>query len=497
MLQAASAEAGKSTVTSGKGTVSTNVVDYQERDLQTAFTNSSVTTSVLLELIANRKTVLGAHHADHEKMACRRKSWRRRMHAVLDAKRLTMVNRTVVCWLHDAVYPHASETPATIMLRSILKTPEVTKILHGEELTTESLWATQPWQIPAVHMYGRLAYKFEGMTDMINGAFMEDLSELLNSATGDQRRRKTFYEIGTEFEKMTASLLKNFNSMASKNFNSMASLMPFLRASLRQTMIRKLVSEGKDKDGWKKADEHLTTLMNQEHMITLEDTEAVIKRCEQHLQRAATDDTSPKAKVLATEISGQDTAAELAALTATTKAQDAKIKALSAQLCGDTSGAKRARNGVPVEKKPIPVRTVCGKRGHNAVDCCDKLDADQANSTWPRRLATRRRRTCPSASRLAKKQRLTPPLLLLIQPWRPLRPPRTRTTPCHASLHDCVFDQEFVPHSPGTVLDSCAQVCKVNILEGTLGSGTRIQLTVVVTGPFIKNLLHNHSINIK
>jgi hypothetical protein len=45
---------------------------------------------------------------------------------------------------------------------------------------------------------------------------------------------------------------------------------------------------------------------------------------------------------------------------------------------------------------------------------------------------------------------------------------------CHASLHDCVFDQEFVPHTPGTVHDSCAQV---NILEGTLGSGTRIQLT--------------------
>jgi hypothetical protein len=69
-------------------------------------------------------------------------------------------------------------------------------------------------------------------------------------------------------------------------------------------------------------------------MITLEDTEAAIKRCEQHLQRAATDDASPKAKVLATEIviSGQDTAAELAALKATTKAQDAKIKALSVQV---------------------------------------------------------------------------------------------------------------------------------------------------------------------
>ena len=37
-----------------------------------------------------------------------------------------------------------------------------------------------------------------------------------------------------------------------------------------------------------------------------------------------------------------------------------------------------------------------------------------------------------------------------------------------------MFDQEFVPHTTGTVLDSGAQV---NILEGILESGTRIQLT--------------------
>ena len=39
---------------------------------------------------------------------------------------------------------------------------------------------------------------------------------------------------------------------------------------------------------------------------------------------------------------------------------------------------------------------------------------------------------------------------------------------------EAVFDQEFVPHTCSTVLDSGAQV---NILEGVLGSGTRIQLT--------------------
>jgi hypothetical protein len=123
MLQAAAAKAAKSTVTSRKGTVSTNVADYAKKDLQVAFANASVTTSVLLELIAYRKTVLGAHHADHEKMGMTEGELQQ-AHAVLDAKRLMLVNRTVVHSLHDAVFPSASETPATIKLRSILKTPE-------------------------------------------------------------------------------------------------------------------------------------------------------------------------------------------------------------------------------------------------------------------------------------------------------------------------------------------------------------------------------------
>lgn len=109
------------------------------------------------------------------------------------------------------------------------------------------------------------------------------------------------------------------------------------------------------------------------------------------------------------EISGQDTAAELAALKATakaqeakSKAQDAKIKALSAQLR-------------------------------------DKKKADMAK-----------------------------------------RQPSSKESKAYTA--GCVFDQEFVPHTPGTVLDSGAQV---NILEGTLGSGTRIQLTGI-TGATIE-----------
>ena len=44
-------------------------------------------------------------------------------------------------------------------------------------------------------------------------------------------------------------------------FRQQATLMPFVRASLRQTMISELANVGANTDGWKKADEHLTVLM--------------------------------------------------------------------------------------------------------------------------------------------------------------------------------------------------------------------------------------------
>ena len=100
-----------------------------------------MTTSIQLELLANRKTVLGTHHADNEKLGMKETELPA-AHAVLDTKRLTPVNRTVVRELYDTVYPDDSETPATTKVRSILKTPEVTKILMGEKLASKAT----PWK---------------------------------------------------------------------------------------------------------------------------------------------------------------------------------------------------------------------------------------------------------------------------------------------------------------------------------------------------------------
>ena len=83
-----------------------------------------------------------------------------------------------------------------------------------------------------------LCFKYEGMTEFINGRFIEDFGILLRSATGEAKTRKTFYQIDKEFELMTKTI--------EKNFVKVDSLMVFMRASLRQALIAKLSKVGKD-----------------------------------------------------------------------------------------------------------------------------------------------------------------------------------------------------------------------------------------------------------
>ena len=364
IFQAASAAAAKKANGDGtKGTISLDIAKHKEKDIEAEFKKASVTTSVSLALRKNRKDQLGANWADHDKCGMTQDELDD-AHEVLDTKYLRHVNRALTRALHDAVFPGAVETIATTKLRSILKTPAVVKILAGDALGGEDTWADKPWLMPAMQMWGKLSYRFEGMTDMINGTFMEDLGDMLNAVTGPQR--KTLYQADQEFEKMCETLLNNFGTIKS--------LMHFLRSSLRQTMIRKLSKVGKEKDAWKKADEYLTQLQDDDHMLTLEDTDAAIKRAEQYLHRNedAGADNKDKKVVFKADVEDAESAQskEFDAL-------KAQVQALQAQLRGDTPGAKRGRNGVPV-KKEIPVCAKCKKRGHKEEDCWDGLDDAKA-----------------------------------------------------------------------------------------------------------------------
>jgi len=67
-----------------------------------------------------------------------------------------------------------------------------------------------------------------------------------------------------------------------------------LRASLHQCHIHKLSKVGKDRAAWAKADEYLTDLIDSDTMLTLENTDDVIKRTENYLQRQDIEGTSAR-----------------------------------------------------------------------------------------------------------------------------------------------------------------------------------------------------------
>ena len=316
---------------------------------------------------------------------------------------------------------------------------------------------------------------------MINGAFMEDLSELLNSATGDERRRRTFYEIDTKFEKNDIVPTQELRQ----------------HAVVDALSSRKSTSDndpGKDKDGWKKADEHLTVLMDQEHMITLEDTDAAVRRCEQHLERAAIDAAFQRPRFSPLR-SWHQTPRRLNSRPSKPRSRPSHLKSKRCQLsCAATRQTLNALAMAPPWKETyfsVHCLTVFVVNGGTMLRIVGtNLTRTKQSSMLQRPFVTRRKQKGPtSVSRLAKKPRRTPPLLLLTKFWRrPLRPSRIWTLPlftCPSMVLDLLHHRPLTSlgkwclirslcHTPGTVLDCGAQV---NILEGALGSGTRIQLT--------------------
>ena len=94
----------------------------------------------------------------------------------------------------------------------------------------------------------------EGMTELVNGTFIEDLSILLSSCT-DGKHRKTFFEIDKEFESMM--------TVVKSNFVTVDSFLLSMRASLRQALIRKLAYvKSPDQAAWMKTEDYIAYLLN-------------------------------------------------------------------------------------------------------------------------------------------------------------------------------------------------------------------------------------------
>ena len=132
IFQKANAKATTSKSTGAKsskptGTILLDISTYDVEDIKVEFAKASVIVSVAVSLRQNRKERLGTNFADSDKLG---------------------VDQAGLDELHGHI---------DVMF---LKTAEVTKILSGAPLGSEQSRIAAPWLMPAIQMWGKLAYRF-------------------------------------------------------------------------------------------------------------------------------------------------------------------------------------------------------------------------------------------------------------------------------------------------------------------------------------------------
>jgi hypothetical protein len=70
--------------------------------------------------------------------------------------------------------------------------------------------------------------KFEGFVDMINGTFIDEISELLQSSNASNAKGKSIFAVDHTRETLAGNI--------EKNFNDVSTFLKFLRASVRHVM---------------------------------------------------------------------------------------------------------------------------------------------------------------------------------------------------------------------------------------------------------------------
>jgi hypothetical protein len=112
----------------------------------------------------------------------------------------------------------------------------------------------------------------------------------------DGKDRKTFFEIDKEFESMV--------TVVKSNFVMVDTFLLSIQDSLRQTLIHKLAHvKSADPSGWIKTEDHIVGLLNDDQMLTIENTDQGIKTFQNYVSMVIETNTT----VLLTDTSNDDT----------------------------------------------------------------------------------------------------------------------------------------------------------------------------------------------
>jgi hypothetical protein len=111
--------------------------------------------------------------------------------------------------------------------------------------------------------------------DVLNGTFIEEVSELLFSATTTSTKGKTIFEVDNAMEILAENIQKNFNNVPT--------FLKFMRPSMRQVMIRHLIKHSTNKPTWSKVEDFIQDLLQKNTALTLENTQMVIDRAQTYM----------------------------------------------------------------------------------------------------------------------------------------------------------------------------------------------------------------------
>ena len=126
----------------------------------------------------------------------------------------------------------------------------------------------------------------------------------------------------------------------------------------RQTLIIKLSKVGKYKETWGKAEDHLGGLLNEDQILTIPDTDAVLKKCESHIQWATIEN---KTGLVATTTDNL----EIISL----KAKVAQLESNVVINAGPPVKRNHHDNNKKTAPKTIATCTVCQETGHKTEVC--------------------------------------------------------------------------------------------------------------------------------
>eukprot|EP00286_Rhodomonas_abbreviata_P007742 CAMPEP_0181328118 /NCGR_PEP_ID=MMETSP1101-20121128/22511_1 /TAXON_ID=46948 /ORGANISM="Rhodomonas abbreviata, Strain Caron Lab Isolate" /LENGTH=442 /DNA_ID=CAMNT_0023436917 /DNA_START=164 /DNA_END=1488 /DNA_ORIENTATION=- len=243
-------------------------------------------------------------------------------------QKLLEMNITLLSALTEAVFSNTKDTShSKDCLRRILLTAEIRSLLDGGAAKGVDTWYENPQNMPAVKAWFEILWKYEGMNENIDSAFVEDFNEIAASGIGP--KPENINEINSKLELHMEA--------AEKAFSTVKEICDHMRHCALVKIIKKWArGDTRQAAAWKLADDAIVAATRTNTMLNTTAVNNAIALAQRHLDRDDDDEDD------ATTLTSTTQTAEMEALKKQLEDAQKSIKALKAEV---SQPGKRKRFG--------------------------------------------------------------------------------------------------------------------------------------------------------